>query len=49
MGPKVDAAIEFACKSGRDAVIGALVDLPALRAGEAGTRVSLSTRGVTYR
>ncbi len=49
MGPKVDAAIEFARSSGREAVIGALADLPALMAGKAGTRVSLTARGVTYR
>ena len=49
MGPKVDAAIEFARSSGRDAVIGALADLPALLAGNAGTRVSLTASGVTYR
>lgn len=49
MGPKVDAAIEFARSSGRDAVIGALAELPALLAGKAGTRVSLTASGVTYR
>ncbi|HEY8718174.1 carbamate kinase [Pengzhenrongella sp.] len=49
MGPKVDAAIEFARESGRDAVIGALGDLPALLAGKAGTRVSMTASGVTFR
>ena len=48
MGPKVSAAIEFAVSSGRDALIGSLADLPALLAGQAGTRVSVTTRGVTY-
>ena len=49
MGPKVEAAIAFARHSGHDAVIGALSDLPAILAGTAGTRVSLSAVGVTYR
>jgi carbamate kinase len=49
MGPKVNAAIEFACSSGRDALIGSLADLPALLAGQAGTRVSATAHGVTYR
>jgi carbamate kinase len=48
MGPKVSAAIEFANGSGKDALIGSLADLPALLAGQAGTRVSTATRGVTY-
>ena len=45
MGPKVSAAIEFACSSGQDALIGSLADLPALLAGEAGTRVSVAAHG----
>lgn len=49
MGPKVSAAIEFACSSGRDALIGSLADLPAVLAGQAGTRVSVTASGVTYR
>ena len=49
MGPKVEAAIQFARHCGHDAVIGALRDLPAILAGNAGTRVSLSAVGVTYR
>jgi carbamate kinase len=49
MGPKVSAAIEFACSSGKDALIGSLAQLPALLAGQAGTRVSLAATGVTYR
>jgi carbamate kinase len=48
MGPKVSAAIEFACASGHDAVIGSLAQLPALLAGMAGTRVSVTASGVTY-
>ena len=48
MGPKVSAAIEFARSSGRDALIGSLADLPAVLAGQSGTRVSLTATGVTY-
>lgn len=49
MGPKVEAAIDFALSTGHDAFIGSLADLPALLAGTAGTRVCVSTEGVTYR
>jgi carbamate kinase len=49
MGPKVGAAVDFVCSSGRDALIGSLADLPALLAGVAGTRVSSTASGVTYR
>jgi carbamate kinase len=49
MGPKVSAAIEFACSSGMDALIGSLADLPAVLAGQAGTRVSTTATGLTYR
>jgi carbamate kinase len=49
MGPKVSAAIEFACSSGKDALIGSLAELPALLAGDAGTRISLTASGLTYR
>ncbi|MGZ4616531.1 MAG: carbamate kinase [Actinomycetes bacterium] len=48
MGPKVEAATEFARSTGKDAVIGALADLPALLAGKAGTRISERVSGVTY-
>jgi carbamate kinase len=48
MGPKVSAAIEFAGTSGHDAFIGSLAQLPALLAGTAGTRVSVTASGVTY-
>jgi carbamate kinase len=37
MGPKVDAAIEFVEKTGREAVIGALGDISAIFEGRAGT------------
>jgi carbamate kinase len=49
MGPKVEAAIDFARSTGHDAFIGSLADLPALLAGVAGTRVSVTADGVAYR
>jgi carbamate kinase len=49
MGPKVEAAGEFARLSGGTAVIGALGDLSELLAGRAGTRVTTDTSGITYR
>lgn len=48
MGPKVEAAIEFALGTGNDAVIGSLADLPELLAGTAGSRVSMAAKGVAY-
>jgi carbamate kinase len=49
MGPKVDAAAQFATSTGNTAVIGALTDLPALLAADTGTRISATTTGITYR
>jgi carbamate kinase len=40
MGPKVDAACQFARATGKTAAIGALADLPAILRGEKGTLVS---------
>jgi len=40
MGPKVDAACQFAERTGKAAAIGALKDLPAIVAGTAGTTVT---------
>jgi carbamate kinase len=40
MGPKVDAAVEFATATGKRAVIGALSDIDGMVAGTAGTNVS---------
>ncbi len=40
MGPKVDAACQFAERTGKAAAIGALADLPAIIAGQAGTTIS---------
>jgi len=45
MGPKVEAACDFARRSGRRATIGALSDIEALVAGRAGTSVSVTGAG----
>jgi carbamate kinase len=42
MGPKVDAAVEFASATGKRAVIGALADIDGMVAGTAGTNVANS-------
>ncbi len=49
MGPKVSAAVEFAELTGREAVLGALQDLPELLAGRGGTRISPRFDGLTFR
>lgn len=49
IGPKIQAACEFAEKTGKTAVIGALSDIEAIVRGEAGTRVSTEVDGVQYR
>lgn len=49
MGPKVQAACEFARNTGKVAVIGSLSDIEAIVQGKAGTRISTSTQGVEYR
>ncbi|TBU93964.1 carbamate kinase [Phytopseudomonas dryadis] len=49
MGPKVQAACEFARHTAKDAVIGALADIEAIVTGHGGTRVSLSATGIRYR
>lgn len=48
MGPKVQAAIEFVRKTGRDAVIGALPDIVAIVDRAAGTRVSMREHGMQF-
>ena len=48
MGPKVDAACRFATSTGKTAAIGALADLARIVAGQAGTTISASDRGLTY-
>ena len=48
MGPKVEAACQFAERTGNAAAIGALADLPAIVAGKAGTTVSGTATGVEW-
>jgi carbamate kinase len=49
MGPKVQAACEFARHTGKPAVIGSLADIEAIVAGGAGTRVDIGATGIAYR
>lgn len=49
MGPKVQAACEFARNTGKVAVIGALADIEEIVAGRAGTRISTASQGIEYR
>jgi carbamate kinase len=44
MGPKVEAAVEFATATGKRAVIGSLDQIDGLVAGTAGTNVSRETQ-----
>jgi carbamate kinase len=46
MGPKVQAACEFARNTGNVAVIGSLEQIEAIIQGQAGTRVSLEAAGL---
>ena len=48
MGPKVDAACQFATRTGKSAAIGALADLPGIVAGTAGTIVRGDAGGIEY-
>lgn len=48
MGPKVEAACEFARRSGKRAVIGALEDIEAIARGEAGTIISTEKAGIEW-
>ncbi|MGY2137003.1 carbamate kinase [Pseudomonas reactans] len=48
MGPKVQAACEFARQTGKTAVIGSLSDIEAIVQGNAGTRISTAKPGITY-
>jgi carbamate kinase len=48
MGPKVDAACQFARTTGREAAIGALHDLPEIVNGNKGTIVSGTLKGLTW-
>jgi carbamate kinase len=46
MGPKVEAAIDFAGRTGRTAAIGTLSALVAIVRGEAGTQVTAAVEGI---
>ncbi|TIC78403.1 carbamate kinase [Crenobacter intestini] len=48
MGPKVEAACEFARLTGKKAVIGALEDIARIVAGEAGTVISTEKPGIEW-
>ncbi|MCY1296337.1 Carbamate kinase 1 [compost metagenome] len=48
MGPKVQAASEFAQATGKVAVIGSLADIEAIVQGKAGTRVTTAKPGLSY-
>ena len=48
MGPKVEAAADFARTTGKKAVIGALSDLSHILKGTAGTQVSMTMTGIAY-
>jgi carbamate kinase len=49
MGPKVEAAADFARASGRSAVIGSLDQLSSMLAGDGGTRISVHAEGMETR
>lgn len=49
MGPKIQAACEFARHTGKVAVIGSLPNIEAIVKGTSGTRVSTQRTGLTYR
>lgn len=49
MGPKVQAACDFARNTGKVAVIGSLPDIEAIVKGTAGTRVHTARAGIRYR
>jgi carbamate kinase len=48
MGPKVDAACEFALRTGHTAAIGALADIEAIVRGEKGTQIDSRFPGIAY-
>ena len=48
MGPKVDAACQFARATGRTAAIGALADIEAIVRGEKGTLVDGRFDGISF-
>jgi carbamate kinase len=48
MGPKVEAACEFAEATGKRAAIGALKDLPAILQGKAGTIITKEASAIEW-
>ncbi|SIS18009.1 carbamate kinase [Aquipseudomonas alcaligenes] len=48
MGPKVQAACEFAQNTGKVAVIGSLANIEAIVRGKSGTRISTAESGIRY-
>ena len=48
MGPKIQAAINFAKKTGKDAVIGSLSDIVDIVKGKPGTRITKKAEGISY-
>ena len=48
MGPKVQAGINFAKQTGKDAVIGSLSDIVDIVKGKAGTRITKKAEGISY-
>jgi carbamate kinase len=48
MGPKVEAACEYARRTGRTAAIGALADIPGIVRGDKGTLVSREFEGIAW-
>ena len=46
MGPKVEAAVEFAERTGKTAAIGSLADVTRIARGEAGTLVTAAAEGL---
>ena len=48
MGPKVQAAVNFARNTGKDAVIGSLSDIVDIVKGKAGTRITKNADSITY-
>ena len=48
MGPKVDAACQFAMATGKLAAIGTLADIPGIVLGEKGTLIGESFDGISY-
>ena len=48
MGPKVQAAVNFARNTGKDAVIGSLSDIVDIVKGKSGTRITKKATEISY-